>query len=96
VAPERHRRISLLVILTLLALGIPPLLHVFGFPWPSVFADLWPGWAIWGALLTLLGFRHPMLLDDWQRLDGKRRTWAAIALLIFLLCFTPAPFTIKL
>ena len=52
----------------------------------------WPGWIFWSVLLLLLGFRHPPLLDRWEPLDEKRRAWAVVGLLIFLLCFTPMPF----
>ncbi len=55
----------------------------------------WWGWYVWSVLLLLLGFRHPPLLNRWEPLDLKRRVWAAIALLIFVLCFMPAPFTIR-
>ncbi len=52
---------------------------------------LWFGWTVWAVLLLMFGFRHPVLLDRHDPLDGKRRLWAAIALVIFLLCFTPMP-----
>jgi membrane-associated protease RseP (regulator of RpoE activity) len=76
-ASRHHRRISLAVALTLVALGI----------------YCWPGWALWGMILLLLSlrFRHPPLLDRWEPLDPSRRLWAVVALLIFLLCFTPWP-----
>src|SRR5712692_3751918 len=56
---------------------------------------LWWGWLFWGTLLLLIGFRHPPLLNRWEPLDTRRQVWAAVALLIFLLCFMPAPFTIQ-
>jgi membrane-associated protease RseP (regulator of RpoE activity) len=56
---------------------------------------LWSGWLVWAIFLLFIGFRHPPLLDRWQTLDGKRRFWAVIALVIFLLCFTPKPFGIR-
>jgi membrane-associated protease RseP (regulator of RpoE activity) len=76
-ASENHRRISLGVALGLVALGI----------------YCWQGWALWGFLLLVLSlrFRHPPLLDRWDPLDPSRRAWAVVALLIFLLCFTPWP-----
>jgi membrane-associated protease RseP (regulator of RpoE activity) len=52
---------------------------------------LWEGWWLWAALLLVFGFRHPMLLDRYEPLDRKRYVWAAVGLVIFLLCFTPAP-----
>ena len=79
VASERHRAVSFGVALLLLPMA----------RW------LWGGWLVWSALILLLGFRHPPLLNRWEPLDRKRRVWAVIALLVFLLCFMPAPFTIR-
>ena len=78
-ASEKHRRISLAFVLTLIPLGV----------------FYWQGWLLWSVLLLLLGFRHPMLLDRWEPIDHKRRVWAAIALAVFLLCFMPTPFRIR-
>ncbi len=78
-ASERHRRVSLAVAFLLLPLGL----------------KFWWGWCFWAALLLLVGFRHPPLLNRWEPLDRKRLVWAAIAVLIFVLCFMPAPFTIR-
>ena len=75
VASRSHRRISLAFGIALLAMG----------------AIFWSGWLIFGVLLLFLGFRHPPLLDPWTPLDSKRRAWAIVALIIFLLCFTPLP-----
>jgi Zn-dependent protease len=79
-ASERHRRISLAVSLGLVALGI---------------YTRWYGWTVWGVVLIVLSlrFRHPPLIDRWEPLDPSRRTWAVVALAIFLLCFTPWPAT---
>ncbi len=74
-ASELHRRVTLLVAFLLFLLGYLT----------------WIGWYPWGLILLLLGFRHPPLLNRWEPLDPKRRVWAAVALLIFLLCFTPWP-----
>jgi membrane-associated protease RseP (regulator of RpoE activity) len=76
-ASEKHRRVSLAVALLLVPLGL----------------RFWWGWLFWGTLLLLVGFRHPPLLNRWEPLDGKRQVWAAVALLMFALCFMPAPFT---
>ncbi len=77
VAPERHRLLSLLVVIALLPLGY-----------------FWMGWVLWAFLLLIIGLRHPPLLDRWEPLDAKRRFWAFVALVIFLLCFTPIPFSL--
>ena len=81
VASRHHQRISLAVGLCLVGLG------TFG----------WTGWVMWGVLLLVLSlrFRHPPLLDRWEPLDATRRLWAAAALVIFLLCFTPWPATMR-
>jgi len=76
-APEKHRYLSLAVILALVPM-----------------AWLWSGWLLWAVLLLFIGFRHPPLLDRWESLDAQRRFWAIIALVIFLLCFTPIPFAV--
>jgi membrane-associated protease RseP (regulator of RpoE activity) len=53
----------------------------------------WQGWLFWALIATLIGLRHPPIFED-ERLDGKRKALAAVALLIFILCFTPAPLVI--
>jgi membrane-associated protease RseP (regulator of RpoE activity) len=77
----RHARISLIVALGLIGLGIVA----------------WHGWATWGIILLILSlrFRHPPVYDQWQPLDPARRAWAFGALVIFLLCFTPWPVTLQ-
>ncbi len=75
---QNHRRISFAVALVLL-----PMSFFF-----------WQGWALWALLLFLFGFRHPRLLNRWERIDNARRAWAVAALIIFLLCFTPVPLAV--
>lgn len=72
---ERHRRISQIAGVALLIMAI----------------FFWRGWIVFAVLTFFLGFRHPMLLDSWTPLDNRRRAWAYVALVIFLLCFTPMP-----
>ncbi|HKV04071.1 MAG TPA: site-2 protease family protein [Candidatus Acidoferrales bacterium] len=81
IASDRHAKISLAVSLGLIGLGI----------------TAWHGWATWGIILLILSlrFRHPPVYDRWQPLDPARRAWAAAALAIFLLCFTPWPVMIQ-
>jgi membrane-associated protease RseP (regulator of RpoE activity) len=72
-----HRRISIAVALTLVAMGVL----------------FWRGWAFWGLVLCVLSlrFRHPTLRNPYESLDAKRRLWAIAALIIFLLSFTLWP-----
>ncbi len=43
------------------------------------------------AMAFFLGLRHPRVIDDGTPLDGRRRLVAVLALVIFVLCFTPVP-----
>jgi membrane-associated protease RseP (regulator of RpoE activity) len=49
----------------------------------------WPGWWIW-AVVLFFGRRHPPIFDP-EPLGSARKKLAWLTLLIFLLCFTPAP-----
>ena len=77
ISPERHQRVSLLVAIVLIGMGI----------------YYWHGWGLWGIALMVLSFRfrHPPLFDRWAPLDASRKLWAIVALGIFLLCFTLVP-----
>jgi membrane-associated protease RseP (regulator of RpoE activity) len=79
VASKYHRRITLVVALLLVPLGFL----------------FWQGWILWSILLLAIGFRHPPLLDQWEKLDRRRLIWAAVAVLIFVLCFMPTPVLIR-
>ena len=52
-------------------------------------------WVAWTVLLVAMiltmGPGHPPTLDEEQRLDGGRLMVAVIAMVILVLCFTPAP-----
>jgi membrane-associated protease RseP (regulator of RpoE activity) len=50
----------------------------------------WQGWLFWALIVTLIGLRHPPIFEA-EKLDLPRKILAAIALLIFLVSFTPAP-----
>jgi membrane-associated protease RseP (regulator of RpoE activity) len=53
----------------------------------------WNGWYVWGALLLVMRFLPVAPIYDPATLDAGRRSGALLALLVFLLSFTPAPFT---
>jgi membrane-associated protease RseP (regulator of RpoE activity) len=61
----------------------------------SLAAFVSSSWVVWAALTVLmvivLGPRHPRVWDEEVPLDRARLIWAAVALLIFIICFTPAP-----
>jgi membrane-associated protease RseP (regulator of RpoE activity) len=75
---EKHRRVTLAVAVLLVPLAI----------------HYWLGWFMWAVLLIAIGFRHPPLIDRWEPLDRRRRSWALVALAIFVLCFMPAPLAV--
>jgi membrane-associated protease RseP (regulator of RpoE activity) len=50
---------------------------------------LWQGWLLWAGAL-FFGRRHPPLFDE-RALGSGRKQLAWLTLIIFALCFTPAP-----
>jgi membrane-associated protease RseP (regulator of RpoE activity) len=52
-------------------------------------------WIVWTGLmvvmLVMFGPRHPRVFDEEVPLDRTRKLLALLALVIFILCFTPAP-----
>jgi hypothetical protein len=50
---------------------------------------------LWAALLLAIGFRHPPLVYQWERLDRTRLLWTGAAILIFILSFMPMPVLIR-
>ncbi|MBI5675323.1 MAG: site-2 protease family protein [Nitrospirae bacterium] len=73
---ERHEWIAKATIPVLILLGI----------------ILWEGWLIWAFLMILIGYKHPPVVYPQIQLDRKRRVIGWVALLIFILTFTPMPF----
>jgi membrane-associated protease RseP (regulator of RpoE activity) len=77
ISARLHRYSSLVLPFLLIALGL------FG---------SWRTWCVWGVLLFGIRFLRVAPIYDPTPLDPARR-WAAFgALLVFLLCFMPAPF----
>jgi membrane-associated protease RseP (regulator of RpoE activity) len=71
-----HKRISQAFLFTLIPMGL----------------FYWQGWLLWTTVLLIIGFRHPITLDDSIPLS-KRHVWLGwIALTMFVLSFTPMPF----
>jgi membrane-associated protease RseP (regulator of RpoE activity) len=67
------------------AIGVVALLVAMGF--------LWNGWVIWAGLAWIFGARHPAPLNDVSPLDAKRRLLGLGVMALFILTFTPIPFT---
>jgi membrane-associated protease RseP (regulator of RpoE activity) len=49
-----------------------------------------PAWLLWAVLLLFIGLRHPAIFDS-TVLDSGRKRLGWLALIIFVLCFMPAP-----
>jgi membrane-associated protease RseP (regulator of RpoE activity) len=79
VASKYHRAITIGVALALIPLGV----------------FFWSGWIFWSILLLVIGFRHPPLLNRWERVDRARLAWTAVAVVIFVLCFMPMPVMVR-
>jgi len=70
-----HRRISRATLVGLIVLGVSGATT----------------WLVWAVLLSVLGLRHPRLINQETRLD-RRRTWIAVATLaMFAVTFIPQP-----
>jgi membrane-associated protease RseP (regulator of RpoE activity) len=58
----------------------------------AYFSSSWIVWtALTVAMLFAFGFRHPHVFDENVPLDRTRLLLSLFALLMFILCFTPAP-----
>ena len=49
----------------------------------------WQGWLFWALLVTLLGIKHPPLMDGGVTLDRKRKIIGWLSLAVFVLTFIP-------
>jgi membrane-associated protease RseP (regulator of RpoE activity) len=59
-----------------------------------VLGFFWQGWWLWAALIFLVGRRYAEPLDQITPIDQKRKILGVIALLVFILMFTPVPLVI--
>ena len=59
-----------------------------------VLGTYWNGWWLWAGMLFVFGRRRARPLDDTTPLDGKRKAIAVLALVVFVLTFTPLPLII--
>lgn len=54
---------------------------------------VWNGWWFWAFLVFLFGRNYAEPLDQITQLDGKRKALGVIALIVFILTFSPVPLT---
>jgi len=64
------------------------LIVLFGLGW------FWNGWWIWAVLLFWLGRVHAEPLDQITQLDRPRLAVAVLTAIVFIVTFSPVPFTI--
>lgn len=89
---QAHRYIARTFYAILLVMGIYGILSmVWNLPpeWPQG----WPGWLVLALLLTILGRDHPPPYFGHIPLNRSRRVIGYLSLLVFILCFTPVPFS---
>jgi 4-hydroxybenzoate polyprenyltransferase len=55
------------------------------------FLGKWSGWYVWGVLLLAMRFLRIAPIYDPTPLNSARRWGALLSLLVFILCFMPAP-----
>jgi len=75
---ERHAKLSMALVGVMVGLGLL----------------VWEGWLVWGALLIILGFRHPPIIYSEIPLDDRRKRIGWFAVAIFVFTFIPVPITI--
>ena len=56
---------------------------------------LWPGWWVWSVIMIILGPRHPPVFDEHLPLDDRRKWVGWLAIVIFVLSFSPRPIWIS-
>jgi membrane-associated protease RseP (regulator of RpoE activity) len=52
---------------------------------------VWPGWLLWAGIVYFFGQGHPPPLDSLTPLGTGRKILAVLALLVFVLTFSPRP-----
>ena len=72
---DRARKISRILLLAFVVMGV----------------FFWIGWFVWALLISVLGLRHPRLLDVDAPLSTGRKWVALLVLAIFILSFIPDP-----
>ena len=86
--------VVILAILSLPALLPQPLdlsfLGVPGLNYPGYI-----GWIVWVGLIFLTGVQHPVPLNDISDIGPGRKALGVLAIVLFILLFTPLPFSVS-
>ena len=53
----------------------------------------WPGWFFWAVMIVLMGFKTAPLNEELIELDSFHKVLGVVSMLIFMLTFTPIPFS---
>jgi membrane-associated protease RseP (regulator of RpoE activity) len=61
--------------------------------WMGISIFFYVGWTLMIVLVLLFGLRHPPPLDDITPLDLRRKILGGVVFSLFILSFTPVPFT---
>lgn len=80
---RRHDRVALVTVFALFGMALYSAVRATQFQ---------AMWAIWGALLLVMGYRHPPPLNDLTPLDPVRRTLGVLSWALFLTLITVEPF----
>ncbi len=104
---KKHRLIARVFLGIIIVLGLPTFaewivgiaslfgnFHFEGFGFPKwVYEVSWASWIIWAIILArFVKIDHPPVYDE-HPLDSKRMIIGWISIAIFILCFTPVPFS---
>ena len=79
-----HRAISRLFVVCCVLMVVVPWILGWSF---------WLGWLLWAVLLVFLGLGHPAAIDADTPLDPRRRAAAWLTILLFIVTFSPVPFS---
>jgi len=87
-----HKKIARAFFAIILVIGLLGLLPLIGIDWEFG----WTGWLFWCLILFIvIKLDHPRVMDD-TPLDTKRMIVGWLTILIFIVSFSPTPFTIAL
>lgn len=72
---EKSEKFSMMILVIMVFLGI----------------FFWAGWLLWAVLIFILGWKHPKMIAETEKLDGRRLLLGGLVLIIFILSIIPEP-----